>query len=100
MDYQLWISANLGNFPFGTNVEVLLKNIKTLVAKTPYLICESDEITLTLELEQQFIEHKIIKPREHILMHTRWRRNCNKKAPPKAEQIYRMRITNYGVPLI
>lgn len=48
----------------------LIQYLKTTCGETPYLIREPDEVTLTMEQEEQFIQAKIESPRELLLIAT------------------------------
>lgn len=46
----------------------LIKYLKTTSGETPFLIREPDEITITLEIEESFIQDKIDSEREMMLL--------------------------------
>ena len=46
----------------------LIKYLKTTSGETPFLIREPDEITITLEIEESFIQDKIDSERELMLL--------------------------------
>lgn len=50
------------------DAESLLQYLKTIAMETPYLIREPDEITLSLEQEQNFIQRMIDAERELMLV--------------------------------
>ena len=51
-----------------TDAEDLLKYLKATNAESPYLICEPEEITMTVEEEKSFIDRKTEAERELLLL--------------------------------
>ena len=51
-----------------TDSENLLRYLKVTTSETPYLIREPDEVTLTLEQEQNFIQRIMDSDRELLLV--------------------------------
>lgn len=50
------------------DAESLLAYMRTTTAETPYLIREPDEVTMTLEQEEAFLQSKLDKDRELLLI--------------------------------
>ena len=53
-----------------SDAEALIEYLKVTTAETPFLIREPDEVTITLEQEERFIESRIEAEKELMLVAT------------------------------